>query len=855
MAVTFLEDHLRREAWPSHKQPVLFHHFCGDSLGESHDHILRRLVRELIAESPEAGERFDKIGPLGARQCQQDDLPEWKRLVRDILPFVKKPVTILISGLDSHNSRQRHELIEFLDKTVDKNAHVKYLLSLRSESDILPKLSLTENERLQIRPNQEREKLIAEKIVKEELKYGEEWTTKQSSEEAENSSIANWVLEELTAKARGDLRWIQVMATVIKTKGFTELACIKDFLQSGDTPTEWLELCERLFPDNVGKDEENRELAWRALDILATTRRPLTWYELSCAAKFSAATEPVRTIKALGVVDCGRVKNLISPFVTSRQPTSTRPEKHDTPESHPADFKKEVIFSSRHYKEFVFAKSPNSKADRYKGGIVQSMLETCIGYLLLEEIGKNPLIKEDPNSRRTINSTSSIYRDNQMLSEISGPHRVIDEREKKPMQQYLLDSSHFGDFFVYASCYWIEHIRELCEKSDTMDQAIADIFEGEKLRNLERLCAGSASTVGKKSSPGVLCNWLKQRVRPNCTVTARNEDVVHTDYDPFLVAALHFPERALRVFIENASFTEEYYCNTQADVVIKLCHRNSYQEIKRLFRCLGERLSALKFFRALVKGWSVTRLDCPRPDLDKAATSRLVEEWTEVFALASNFLDSMIQGEWGRELFRLATETPCKPMMNVLLDGAERSPALRAEIWSDMDGQRHQSVGAAVEKSRIDLLELLLAHDDCKGHLEFVTKNRQTTLHIAANACKPEIVKRLLEVDGVVKQLFEKDIDGNLPLQLAKEADATPEERNGVVMLLQEALRHKVAEERFILVCKLTEPSVMFADCVQEVLALLGYHASMCASVALVVLVAATLWPMLLCWILQKIRP
>lgn len=95
----------------------------------------------------------------------------------------------------------------------------------------------------------------------------------------------------------------------------------------------------------------------------------------------------------------------------------------------------------------------------------------------------------------------------------------------------------FGELFVYASCYWLEHFGAIT----------VEPLPG--LGNIENLCQAGSTR---------LQNWIKQNCRPECTIKPRFL-FDSSLYDPLSITSLYGSEAMLRDMLESSDFGKDQF--------------------------------------------------------------------------------------------------------------------------------------------------------------------------------------------------------------------------------------------------------------------------------------------------------
>ena len=206
------------------------------------------------------------------------------------------------------------------------------------------------------------------------------------------------------------------------------------------------------------------------------------------------------------------------------------------------------------------------------------------------------------------------------------------------MTRYDPKDRGFGQFFVYAASHWVNH------------------FGGSQSANRSRL--GKIESLRQAGSIR-LDNWIKQNCRLGCAIKTRFEFESHL-YDPLSITSLYSSEAMLRSMIEHSSFDDEtVFLPTPAfNAAHQILQWGDLSRLKVLFLedQFGTQLQNLEFFRLIIRQWSHTGV---RHD-----------EWNMAFELVDHILDTIVQEQWGNELFDVAARAGCMPMIRHLLDRA-----------------------------------------------------------------------------------------------------------------------------------------------------------------------------------------
>lgn len=305
------------------------------------------------------------------------------------------------------------------------------------------------------------------------------------------------------------------------------------------------------------------------------------------------------------------------------------------------------------------------------------MLDVCIEYLLLHEIGTSPLFSEEQIAIDELPQDVDLFTDRKSFEyDVDCTWEMWEE----DMIRYDPTERGFGEFFVYASSYWLKHF------GATETSPIS------YLAKIERLCqAGSMP----------LHNWINQNCRPGCAIKARF-DFDSRLYDPLSITSLYGSDAILRDMLKNTTFDKDAYLSMPAiraaDQILQWCNLS---KLKILFLKgkLQHQLRNLEFFRLVIKRWS--------------DFSVRHGNWAEAFNLVDEVLDALVNEQWGNELLCIAARAGCQPMIQRLLDRAQHMEKLRIEL-----SRGSQPIGEAILGNRADVVGRLLSEKEREVHLQ-----------------------------------------------------------------------------------------------------------------------------------------
>ncbi|EAT86593.2 hypothetical protein SNOG_05529 [Parastagonospora nodorum SN15] len=649
--MTFLVDELNQRSGCQIPRPKVCYYYCRDDESGQAVSILSGLILALLEQLTGLKKTFyewykeNQASGTLEPASSASKLGEFMELV---LATLDRTLFIVIDGLDE----------------------LKILLSSRPEEEILEQL--TQTTRITLESNVDRDGVIVRHTVQEQLSYL-------------SKDVKELVIETLSRLAQGSAIWTKMTVELIEVRKIKALAPMRLFLKEMSLPGQLSKLYTTLLSRNSSNDPENEELAALALKLLSAACRPLSIQELTWAVALAAAQYEVRTVAALAeLVDHQRVMSLIYPFVARVDFTDLR--------------KRQVRLVHQSVKEFVvrdwsYLKGFNTSSASRQAiaprieNLEAFMLDVCIKYLLLEEVGTVPLFSEEQIG------IDELPQDFDLFSDRKSFEYTVEctwEEWEEDMIRYDPAERGFGEFFVYASSHWLKHF------------GATERGPFPSLSKLERLCqAGSMR----------LDNWTNQNCRPGCAIKARF-DFDSRLYDPLSITSLYGSDAILRDMLQNSDFANEnYLCSPAVCAADHVLQWGDLSKLKTLFLegKIRHQLRNLEFFRLVIKRWS-----------DYGSRH---ENWAEVFDLVDNIMDVLVKEQWGNELLCVAARAGCLPMMQRLLDRAQHMEGLRTELWRDS-----RPIAEAILGNHADAVEYLLSETD----LEYIATQQSSDFYFPA---------------------------------------------------------------------------------------------------------------------------
>ncbi|CAJ2499662.1 Uu.00g025150.m01.CDS01 [Anthostomella pinea] len=463
---------------------------------------------------------------------------------------------------------------------------------LRPEKDILQRLD--DIPRVEPEPDERRDRIIVGKAVEEKLSgLGED--------------VKDLVTEELSRSAQGSAIWIKMVVELLEMRQVRALTPMRAFLDRLPQPDQLSQLYSSLLSCHTSDDLQNQGLAISALETFAISRRPLTILEVAWAATLSCAKEDVTSVAALaGLVDHQRVMALIRPFVALVDFDDTKRCQVRLVHQSVEEFVLEGWTSTRHGLQHSDT-SPTTDDAQVKHTarrLEASILNNCIRYLLLVEIGLNYLFSEGQEAIEAMPQEYDLFGDHDEPANYDPT--VTWETWEENMVRYDPSERGLGELFVYASCHWVEHF------------GAVEVDSPPGLASIETLCqAGSLR----------LKNWTEQFTRPQCTIQRRFVFDSRL-YDPLSITSLYGSEAMLQMMLEGSDFsTVKFLPNSPMVVVDQILRWGDKSRIKLLF--------------LIMRAWSFSGMS------DRG--------WDTLFDLVDGVLETMIRESWGSELLQPGT--------------------------------------------------------------------------------------------------------------------------------------------------------------------------------------------------------
>ncbi|KAF2678070.1 hypothetical protein K458DRAFT_423476 [Lentithecium fluviatile CBS 122367] len=690
VAMAFLVDELNRRSerqLPRHK--VCYYYCRNDETGQA-VHIFSALVLALLEQLSGLKKTFYEWYKENQASGVFEPAASTRKMeefLGNVLETLDRLLFIVIDGLDECDRTSRKTLLKSLGNLSKKTPRLKIVLSSRPEEEILEQLG--QAYRIDLKSDPHRDTVIVRHTVESQLSYL-------------SADVKALVTETLSRLAQGSAIWTKMIVELIEVRKIRAFGAMQLFLDDMPLPGELSNLYATLIARTSSNDTENQYLAVLALKFLAIACRPLSILELAWAVTLAAAQHEIGTVAALAqLVDHQRVMSLIHPFITRIDYTDLK--------------KRQVQLVHESVREFITrewprlqvsdtSKAPLQRNTQYHVEDLEAfILDICIKYLLLNEIGSSPLFSEEQIA------IEELPQDADLFSDIE-PHEYDRyctwETWEENMIRYDPTERGFGEFFVYASSHWLQHFGAIRHGP----------LPG--LAKIEELCQAGSTRLD---------NWVNQNCRPDCAIKARFEFYSHL-YDPLSITSLYGSDAILHDMLENSNFGSDNYLPLPATgAADQILQWGDLSKIRILFLegKLRHQLRNLDFFRLIIRQWS--------------NIGSRHDDWELVFDLIDHVLDTLVEEQWGSELLCIAARSGCMPMVQRLLNRAQN----KVELWNELMRGR-QLIGEAVLGNHVDVVECFLGEEGFETHLQYVNTHGENFLHMASGPCNPAMFRLLV---------------------------------------------------------------------------------------------------------------
>jgi len=407
---------------------------------------------------------------------------------------------------------------------------------------------------------------------------------------------------------------------------------MRRFLQDIPLPENLEALYDKLFDRHTSGDDENKESLEMALKLLAAARRPLSILEISWAVALATqhdeAISNVASLEALA--EPKRVLGFLQPFISHVDHDDEKTRQVKLAHLSVKDY---VCSRYTRSSDGVRARSIESRKDETLAAqhFEATMLDVCIRYLLLDEIDKTYIFTDDLLAPDVLRIDPSLFAD------AEGGAMPLE-----PWEGYLVDfdpaAHELGEFFVYASSYWLDHLGA----SD--GEALPDVSA------IETLCRKGSTRFS---------NWTAlSRCQPDSILAPPGFGTQFGLHDPLSITSLYGTDAMLRRLVERIDFVNGGYMPFSALyaaelVVLESCGLEKLR-ILLLEGKTRQQLQSVQWLQFIIEQWDIL--------------NERYSDWGPALDLVRYLFDQMTEEAWAVELSELAARIGCAPVLRHFRD-------------------------------------------------------------------------------------------------------------------------------------------------------------------------------------------
>lgn len=707
VAMAFLVDELRRRSEHRLPQPKVCYYYCRDDETGHAIQIFSGLILSLLEQLPGLKKRFFEWYKQAQASGNFEPAKSTKKLeefLQGVLEAIDRPVYLVIDGLDECDRASRNILLKSLRTLSQKIPRLKAVLSSRPREEILQQLN--EMARIDLVSDAKRDGIIVEQTVERQLLHL-------------SKDVKVLIIERLSRLAQGRAIWTKMIIELIEVRGITALGPMRRFLEDVRLPEQLTKLYVTLFSRCTSNEPENQELASTALKLLAIARRPLSILELAWAVALGTAQQDVTKVAALGdLVDHQRVMSLIHPFIARVDFSDVKKRQVQLIHQSVKEFIRDELTLNQSFLQTPATSNAADQASPHQRikSLEAFILDICIKYLRLDDIDIANLFSEEQVAIEELPHDLDLFDDDREAPEYDPC--CTWEAWEQDMIRYDPADRGFGEFFIYASCHWLDHFGAI-----TVEPLPS-------LSSIENLCQAGSTRLD---------NWIEQNRRPDCAIKPRFEFDSGL-YDPLSITSLYGSEAMLRDMLENSDFGEDKFLpNPALGAADQILQWGDLSRLRILLESnLGYQLQSFAFFRLVIGRWSAPGTRC--------------NDWDLAFDLVDCVLDILVREQWGNELLCMAAGAGCIPIVRRLMMKAQQDTELRSELLRGSRCEQqlpfgklmHQSIGEAVLGNHVDVVEYLLEENGIEAHLQFRNSRGENVLHLASRHCNPAMFRLLV---------------------------------------------------------------------------------------------------------------
>ncbi|WPH01822.1 Hypothetical protein R9X50_00467600 [Acrodontium crateriforme] len=709
VAAAFLVDELMKRRKSIVPRPMIIYHYCRDDETGRTTYVLSVLILSLLEQLSGLKKNFYdwyKDNQASGNIEPAKDVRKLEEFFQLTVQSLERSLFIVIDGLDECDRTSRIRLLRLLQKSAESNKRLKILVCSRPNEEILQRFD--DLARIDLISDSHRDRMIVEHTVKLQLMYLPQ-------------NVKELVIDHLSSMAQGSAIWTKMVVKLIEERQIRALGPMKHFLGKIPLSGQLSILYDDLLSRCTSNVPDNQNLAKSALSLLAASSRPLSRTELAWAAALATAPPDVKSIAALSeLVDEERLIGLVRPFVATFKSDEIKNDRFRLVHQSVKEYVIENFTSDVFGPEDAAIENLCGRTfvDQSKLRLEAFMLRICIRYLLLDDIDKIDLLSEEQAAIEELPQEVDLFND--YPDPVDYNPQCTWEEWEKTMIRYDPTQRGFGEFFVYASCYWLDHF------------AAVDKECLPNLQSVEVLCAAGSTR---------LYNWTQQNSRPGCVLKARFEFDSRL-YDALGVTSLYGPPAMLYHMMQNSDFSSNKFLPSTAISATKQILQ--WGELERLSilvssEAFGCQLRGIDFWSLVLDFWS-----------DPVQRGR---NWEVVFNLIDNTSDTLVDESSANELLCLAARVGCLPLIQRLMIKAQHDQRLKNGLLCTFPRtlnplaqrkSRNQPIGEAVLNDHVATVDFLLKQRGFEEHLTYTNAEGENVLHLAAVRCNPVMFSLLM---------------------------------------------------------------------------------------------------------------
>ncbi|CAI6336993.1 unnamed protein product [Periconia digitata] len=723
--MSFLVDELHRRNEHQLPRPKVCYHYCRNDGTGKPVYILSSLILALLEQlsglKKSFYEWYKENQSLGIVD-PATSIPKLEEFLIQVLEILDRPIFITIDGLDECDRTSRKILLELSNTLLRKAPRLSIVFSSRLDEETLQQMDRTPT--IVMSSDIHRDRVIVQHTVEKRLDYL-------------SADVASLIIQSLSRMAQGSAIWTKMIVELIEIRKIRAHGPMKRFLEGLPLPQHLSNIYTTLLERSSADDTDNQAIAIGALKILAIACRPLSIQELAWAVALATVQHDVTTVAALAqLVDPQRVVSLIHPFIMRIDFVDVK--KRQVQLVHQS-VKEYIIEESWRHGGSITTRAPNQTENHQNERLEQFILELCIRYLCLDEIGRSRLFSDEQIAIDQLPEDFDLFSDD---SSVNYDNYCTWEVWEENMIRYDPTERGFGEFFVYASSHWLKHLGAV--KSGPITY----------LMNIENLCeAGSIR----------LDNWINQSCRPNCTIKARF-DFDSRLYDPLSITSLYGSNIVLHDLLENSSFDKNKYLASPAiGAADQVLQWGDLSRLRTLLNSeIGYQIKNLDFFCLVIERWS--QLNSRHDD------------WEVAFDLIDSVQDLLVEEKWGHQLLNFAARIGCMPMIQRLLRRAQDHMEVEGELCNS------QPITEAVLGNHVDVVRYFMNEGMFRASIHRTDRESANILHLASGRCNPDILRLLAPV--FQNDMGQTDIYGDTALTRVIRNKSNSQDRHDAAKVL-----------------------------------------------------------------------